>query len=32
MRLEFKDKLKQGKVTFAPNNVVNLFIVYELDR
>ena len=24
--------LKQDKATFAPNNVMNLFIVYELDR
>ena len=23
---------KQDKATFTPNNVVNLFIVYELDR
>ena len=24
--------LKQDKVTFTPNNIVNLLIVYELDR
>ena len=24
--------LKKDKVTFTPNNVVNLFIAYELDR
>ena len=24
--------LKPDKVTFIPNNVVNLFIVYKLDR
>ena len=33
IRLEFKGScLKQDKVTFTPNSVVNLFIVYELDR
>ena len=32
IRKEFKGScLKQGKVTFTPRNVVNLFIVYELD-
>ena len=31
--LEFKGScLKQDKITFTPNNVVNLFLVYELDR
>ena len=31
--VEFKDScLKQDNVTFTPNDVVNLFIVYELDR
>ena len=31
--LEFKgSSLKQDKLTFNPNNVINLFIVYELDR
>ena len=24
--------LKQNKVSFTPNNVVSLFILYELDR
>ena len=24
--------LKQDKITFTPKNVVNLFIVYEIDR
>ena len=33
IRVEFKGScVKQVKVTFTPNNVVNLFIVYELDR
>ena len=33
IRVEFKGRcLKQEKVTFTPNNVVNLFIAYELDR
>ena len=33
IRLEFKKRcLKQNKVTFTPNSLVNLFIVYELDR
>ena len=33
IRLEFKrSRLKQNKAPFTPNNVVNLFIVYELDR
>ena len=33
IRLEFKGSwLKQDKVTFTPNNLVNLFIVYEVDR
>ena len=33
IRLEFKSScLKQDKVTFTPNNVVNLFIVHELNR
>ena len=33
IRLEFKKRcLKQDKVTFTPNSLVNLFIVYELDR
>ena len=33
IRLEFKGScLKQGNVTFTPNNILNLFIVYELDR
>ena len=32
-RVEFKGScLKQNKITFTPRNVVNLFIVYELDR
>ena len=32
IRKEFKGIcLKQDKVTFTPRNVVNLFIVYELD-
>ena len=32
-RKEFKGRyLKQQKVTFTTNNVVNLFIVYESDR
>ena len=32
IKLEFKGScLKQDKATFTPNNVVNLFIVYELD-
>ena len=32
IRLEFKGScLKQDRTTFIPNNVVNLFIVYELD-
>ena len=32
IRLKFKGSLlKQCKVAFTPNNVVNLFIVYELD-
>ena len=31
--LEFKgSSLKQDKITFTPKNVVNLFIVFELDR
>ena len=33
IRIEFKgSSLKQGKITFNQNNVVNLFIVYELDN
>ena len=33
LRVEFKGCcLKQNKVTFNTSNVVNLFIVYELDR
>ena len=33
IRVEFKFScLKQDKVTFAPNIVVNLFIIYELKR
>ena len=33
IRREFKGRcLKQHKVTFTANNVVNLFMVYELDR
>ena len=33
MRVEFKgDFLKQDKVTFNPNSVVNLFFVFDLDR
>ena len=33
MRAEFKGScLKQSKVTFTPMNVVDLFLVYELDR
>ena len=33
IRLEFKRSyLKQNKAHFTPNNVVNLFIMYELDR
>ena len=33
IRLEFKGNcLKQDKAPFTPNNVVNLFIVYELYR
>ena len=33
IRIEFKGScLKQDKITFTPYNVVNLFIVYELDR
>ena len=33
IRLEFKKScLRQDKVTFTPNSLVNLFIVYELDR
>ena len=33
IRLEFKGScLKQIKIIFNPNNVVNLFIVYELNR
>ena len=32
IRAEFKESfLKQDKITFTPRNVVNLFIVYELD-
>ena len=32
MRVRFKGScLKQDKVPFTPRNVVNLFIVYELD-
>ena len=32
MRLEFKkSSLEQDKVTFTRKNVLNLFIVYELD-
>ena len=31
-RLRFKGScLKQDKVTFAPRNAVNVFIVYKLD-
>ena len=33
IRVEFKGSyLKQDKVAFTPNNIVNLFIAYELDR
>ena len=33
MRVEFKRScLNQDKVTFTPSKVVNLLIVYELDR
>ena len=33
IRVEFKGSfLKQDKVSFTPNSVVNLFIVYELGR
>ena len=33
IRVEFKGScLKQDKATFTQNNVVNLFIVYELNR
>ena len=33
IRIEFKgSRLKQDKVTFTPNFVVNLFNFYELDR
>ena len=33
MRVEFKGScLNQYKVTFTPSNLVNLIIVYELDR
>ena len=33
IRVEFKGRrLEQDKVTFTPNNAVNLFIVYELDK
>ena len=33
IRLELKGScLKQGKVVFTPNIVINLFIAYELDR
>ena len=33
IKLEFKGScLKQEEATFTPNNVVNLFITYELDR
>ena len=33
MKVEFRARcLKQDKVTFTFNKVVNLFIVYELDR
>ena len=33
IRVEFKGSyLKQDKVAFTPNNIVNSFIVYELDR
>ena len=32
IRLQFKEGcLKQDKVPFTPNNVVNLYIVYELN-
>ena len=32
-RVEIREScLKQEKITFTPNSVVNLFIVYELDR
>ena len=33
IRLRFTEtSLKQDEATFTPNNVVNLFIVYELNR
>ena len=33
IRLEFQGScLKQDKAAFTPNNVVNLYIVYELNK
>ena len=33
INIEFKGNcLKQGKVTFTLNNVINLFLIYGLDR
>ena len=33
IRLKYKGSyLKQGKVIFSPNNLLNLFIVYQFDR
>ena len=33
MRVEFKGSyLKQFKIAYTPNNVVNLFNIYEWDR
>ena len=33
IKIEFKGScLKEDKITFAPNNVVNLFIIYELNK
>ena len=31
IKLKFRSCWKQDKSTFTPNNVVNLFVVYELD-